>query len=73
MFQKTADMPRVGNEMDRLQKIISAVSWNIISLFLFRLPTEFFNFFTGLLLTLQGSSAACSVSTPPSPFRQAPL
>ena len=86
MFQNTAHMPRIGNELDRLKIIWRKKNLSIrnymesyqqypgtkFHCFLFRLPTKVFNFFTGPLLTLQGSSAACSVSTPPSPFRQAP-
>ena len=81
MFQNTADMPRIGKELDRLKIIWRSKNLSIrnykesyqqypgtyIHCFLFRLPSEVFNFFTGPFLTLQGSSAACSVSTSPSP------
>ena len=82
MFQNTADMPRIGKELDRLKIIWRSKNLSIRNhkshissilehnfTFLFRLPSEVFHSFTGPLLTLQGSSAACSVSTPPSPFR----
>ena len=87
MFQNTADMPRIGKELDRLKIIwrsknlsirnhkshISSFLEHNFTVFCLDCLPRFSIFFTGPLLTLQGSSAACSVSTPPSPFRQAPL